>query len=251
MPKGLDLFHDTFVSYADCYVLIGGVACEIILDSMAIPFRATKDLDIVLCLEDMNADFGRAFWDFIKRGRYAIQEMSEGKKCFYRFGKPENDSYPFQLELFSRRPDALVLTKENNLTPIPLDESISSLSAILLDDNYYSFIQQNKRIVTGLSTVSTECLIVLKAKAFMDLRNRKLLNEHSVDSRNIRKHRNDVVRLFAGTTGISTVEILEPLRKDMLEFMVQMEQEELDLKSLNLPFSQSDFLSGMRRMFRL
>ncbi len=251
MPKGLDLFREAFADYSDCYVLIGGVACTIVLDSIAIPFRATKDLDIVLCLENMNADFGRTFWDFIRQGRYAIQEMAEGKKCFYRFGKPEDESYPFQLELFSRQPDAIVLAKENNLTPIPLDETVSSLSAILLDSDYYSFIQQNKRIVTGLSTVSTECLIVLKAKAFMDLLNRKLVDEHSVDSRNIRKHRNDVARLFAGTTGNSSVEIPESLRTDMKDFMAQIDREDIDLKSLNLPFSPSDFISGMRRMFRL
>ncbi|MDD3587346.1 MAG: hypothetical protein PHQ75_09190 [Thermoguttaceae bacterium] len=249
MPKGLDLFREAFAAYPECYVLIGGVACAIVLDSMAIPFRTTKDLDIVLCLENMNVDFGRAFWDFIRQGRYTIQEMTEGKKCFYRFGKPENESYPFQLELFSRLPDSLVLTKENNLTPIPLDETVSSLSAILLDGDYYSLIQQNKRIVTGLSTVSTECLIVLKAKAFMDLLKRKLADEHSVDSRNIRKHRNDVARLFTGTTRNSSVQMSESLRTDMQNFMEQMEKEDIDLKSLNLPFSQSDLITGLRQIF--
>jgi hypothetical protein len=41
------------------------------------------------------------------------------------------------LELFSRTPDALHLSDEAHLTPIPVDEGQSSLSAILLDDGYY------------------------------------------------------------------------------------------------------------------
>lgn len=30
------------------------------------------------------------------------------------------------------------------LTPLPIDEDISSLSAILLDDDYYEFLKQGK-----------------------------------------------------------------------------------------------------------
>lgn len=31
MPKGLELFRDTFAAHTDKYVLIGGTACELAL----------------------------------------------------------------------------------------------------------------------------------------------------------------------------------------------------------------------------
>lgn len=39
------------------------------------------------------------------------------------------------IELFSRKPDVLDLPNDAVLTPLPLDEELSSLSAILLDEN--------------------------------------------------------------------------------------------------------------------
>ena len=51
MPKGLELFRRAFEPFTDCYVLIGGAACSIILEQIATAFRVTKDLDIVLSLE--------------------------------------------------------------------------------------------------------------------------------------------------------------------------------------------------------
>lgn len=73
-------------------------------------FRATKDLDIVLCLEALDAEFAKVFWDFIKLGRYKNTQKSTGKKLFYRFYDPEDDTFPYMLELFSSIPDALKAT---------------------------------------------------------------------------------------------------------------------------------------------
>ena len=47
------------------------------------------------------------------------------------------------LELFSRQPDNFEMPQDAQLTPIPMDEEVSSLSAILLDGEYYQFIQNN------------------------------------------------------------------------------------------------------------
>ncbi|MDO5581873.1 MAG: hypothetical protein Q4G69_12150 [Planctomycetia bacterium] len=251
MIRGLEAFTNAFRECCDSYVLIGGVACTLIMETLSIPFRATKDLDIVLCIENMNADFGNIFWEFIRNGEYAIQEIENGKKCFYRFSKPKRESWPFQLELFSRLPDSMILTKNNNLTPIPLNDTVSSLSAILLDEDYYSFIRQNKNIVNGLSVASAECLIVLKAKAFIDLQNRKLMGEQQVDSRNIKKHKNDIVRLFASLPINKRVQLPEKLRLDMRIFAERMDQEDIDVKALNLPFSSSYFNDGIRQIFTL
>ena len=102
MVKGLDIFRVHFQNFAHCYVLIGGAACDIAMTNAGLPFRATKDLDIVLCVEALDAAFVQAFWAFVRAGNYQAQEKSTGQKLFYRFHKPANESYPFMLELFSR-----------------------------------------------------------------------------------------------------------------------------------------------------
>jgi hypothetical protein len=86
---------------------------------------------------------------------------------FYRFDHPADPTYPYMLELFSRTPDVLTLDGSSHLTPIPVDDSVSSLSAILLDDDYYRFIHDSKRLINGVPIVGPECLIPLKAHAWL------------------------------------------------------------------------------------
>lgn len=133
-------------------------------------FRSTKDFDIVLCVEALDAYFAEAFWEFVRVGGYQNQQHSSGEKVFYRFYRPTDKSFPYMLELFSRMPDSLVLGDDSHLTPIPIDEDVSSLSAILLDEVYYQFLHEHKKEIEGVSVVSEACLIPLKAKAWLDLR---------------------------------------------------------------------------------
>lgn len=57
MVNGLQRFKEFFEEYSDNYVLIGGTACSIIFDEIGIDFRATKDLDIVLIIENIDDTF--------------------------------------------------------------------------------------------------------------------------------------------------------------------------------------------------
>ena len=75
-----------------------------------------------------------------------------------------------------------------------MDEDISSLSASLLDDDYYEFLKRGKVTVDGVTVLDAAYLIPFKAKAWMDLTDRKTAGEY-VDSKNIKKHKNDVFRL--------------------------------------------------------
>ncbi len=195
MIKGLDVFREHFAGFSEHYVLIGGAASDLVMNDVGVPFRATKDLDIVLCVEVLDVDFAKAFWAFIEVGEYQIQERSEGKKVFYRFIKPGNKTYPVMLELFSRNPDNMVLGDDSQLTPIPIAEDVSSLSAILLDEDYYSFLHQHKIDIDGVPVIKPECIVPLKARAWLDL-NERLEAGERVDSRDVKKHKNDVFRLF-------------------------------------------------------
>ncbi len=173
MVRGLEFFHEHFKGHIHQFVLIGGTACQLAMDEAGLEFRATKDLDIVLYVESLDRKFIKAFWAFINEGQYQIQQKASGKKQFYRFQKPKVENFPFMLELFSRKSDALALKSSSHITPLPMDEDISSLSAILLNDSYYEFIHEGKKILMGLPVVGPECLIPLKARAWLDLRKRK------------------------------------------------------------------------------
>lgn len=104
------------------------------------------------------------FWRFIEAGRYEIRQASDtGKPVFYRFQKPADDRFPALLELFCRAPEGIRLAEGSHLTPIPIDEAVASLSAILLDDAYYEFILAGRREGDGLPWVGEDRLIPLKA----------------------------------------------------------------------------------------
>ena len=218
MVKGLDQFREHFKGFEDHYVLIGGAACDLALEEVGLQFRATKDLDIVLCIEALDATFVKMFWKFVSMGGYKNQQKSTGKKIFYRFNEPEQEAFPWMLELFSRTPDALKLEGEPHLTPIPMDDELSSLSAILLDNNYYSFIHTAKREIEGLMTVTPECLIPLKARAWLDLTDRRASGD-TVDQNTIKKHKNDVFRLFQLLAPKTRVDLPDSIKNDMNRFV--------------------------------
>lgn len=251
MVRGLERFRDHFLDFTGHYVLIGGTACFLSMDQAGLGFRATKDLDIVLCIEALDAAFVNAFWDFVRMGRYQNQQKSTGRKLFYRFDTPGNDSFPVMLELFSKVPDALQLKVESHLTPIPMGEAASSLSAILLDDDYYRFIMGGKLTLNGLSLVGPERLIPLKARAWLDMVTRRGQGE-SVDERDIRKHRNDVFRLFQVLSPGGAFELPEVVHGDLQRFIQAMAVEEIHLKSLGLRNTTlEEVLSQIRNIYGL
>jgi len=218
MVKGIDQFQAHFEDFNDRYVLIGGAACFLSFDEAGLDFRVTKDLDIVLCVEALDTDFAQAFWDFVVRGKYKNTQKSTGKKLSYRFYDPEDAAFPYMLELFSRIPDALKLSDDAYLTPIPVDEEQSSLSAILLDDGYYNFIHDSKIDIDGIPTVPPEIIVPLKARAWLDLTERRDAGE-KVDGNDIKKHKNDVFRLFQVIEPDKRVALPEVIKDDMQRFM--------------------------------
>jgi hypothetical protein len=251
MVKGLDVFREHFREFADRYVLIGGAACDLIMDDAGLDFRATKDLDIVLCVEALDLSFAKAFWAFIESGQYQLQEAATGKKRFYRFQKPGNDKYPFMLELFSRVPDALQIAEGSHLTPIPIDEEVSSLSAILLDEAYYDWIHSGKREIEGVPIVGPEYLVPLKAKAWLDLLARSDAGE-GIDSKTIKKHKNDVFRLFQVIGREVRINPPKPIIEDMRTFVEQMATEKVDLKALGFGSgSLGDVIEGLRKIYTI
>ncbi|MCK7473094.1 MAG: hypothetical protein MZV49_05485 [Rhodopseudomonas palustris] len=173
MVRGLNVFARYFAGFEDRFVLIGGAACDLWLTKSGLTPRATKDLDIVLVIEAVEETFVRKFWDFIRAGRYARSESPTGPRKYYRFIKPQNPEYPQMIELFSRHPDILGEGLPGSLLPVILNTDISSLSAILLDNEVYGFILGTRRFESGVMFISPQGLIPLKALAYLDLKARK------------------------------------------------------------------------------
>jgi hypothetical protein len=240
MVNGLEQFKKHFAPYVDQYVLIGGTACTVIMQEVGLDFRATKDLDIVLYVEALHENFVKAFWQFVDEGGYKNKQHSTSKEIFYRFSSPNSRDYPTMLELFSRIPDKVKLSGHGHLTPIPIDEAIASLSAILLDENYYHFIHSGKLTIDNLSILSASHLIPIKARAHIDLTNRKK-NGESIDDRDIRKHKNDIIRLFQLLSPDNRINLPSPIQNDFKIFLDMVKKSfPLDCKSLGLKHMSAD-----------
>ena len=70
MVIGIDKFREYFKDFTGNYIIIGGTACDIILDDAGFTPRATKDIDIILIVEALKPEFVEQFWSFIKEGNY-------------------------------------------------------------------------------------------------------------------------------------------------------------------------------------
>ena len=218
MVEGLDLFRQRFREFEGAFVLIGGAACHEWFAAQREEFRPTKDLDIVLLVEVVEPSFVAALRGFIAEGKYKIQEKSEGVPVLYRFAKPENPKFPFMLELFSRKPDSIELGDGQVVVPISAGADQHSLSAILLDEHYYTLIRNHCVTQAGLPFATVTALIPLKARAWLDLRQRKAAGQH-IDAKNIAKHRNDVFSLAATLPGDPGPELRASLLADLSRFL--------------------------------
>lgn len=219
MVKGLDTFAEFFAGDEGHYVLIGGVATQLTLEDAGLPARATKDLDIVLCIEALNARFGERLWAFIEAGGYELRQQGQEPRCFYRFAKPAAENFPVMLEFFARAPGRLPLAEGAHLTPVPIDDAVQSLSAILLDDDYYGFLHAHTRKLAGLRIITERALIPLKARAWLDLNQRQQQGEGQVDSRSLKKHLRDVVTLSQLLTDGEPVAAPSAILDDMRRFL--------------------------------
>lgn len=218
MVKGLHKFREYFKNFPGNYVIIGGTACDMILGDAGFTARATKDIDIILVVEALTPEFVKQFWEFVKAGRYERAEESQGGRKHYRFSKPVDDDFPSQIELFSKVPDILMLDEDVRLTPIPVDDDLSSLSAILMNEDYYSFTINNTTRHEELRRAEPVALICLKAFAYVNMIEQTEKGEQ-IDEKNIRKHRSDVFRLMLLLQGDKAYEVPEGIQADLKRFV--------------------------------
>lgn len=251
MVTGLQKFREHFRGYEREFVLIGGAACDEWFSARNLHFRATKDLDIVLIIEALTPVFLRHFWEFVQAGQYQTRQRASGADEYFRFLNPEHKDYPAKIELFSRKPAGLKLFKDQDVIPIRKRGDISSLSAILVNEDYYSLILKTREIQDDLSMIRADGLIPLKARAWLDLVRRKKAGEH-IDTDDIRKHRNDVFRLALTLPTGGQFPLSESIRADLEKFIEAFPVESSDwpgiLNSLRVTFRKPPKPESIRRV---
>ena len=256
MVKGLEKFKEYFAGFEDNYVIIGGTACDIALRDTDMRPRATDDIDMILVIEKMTPEFGQRFWDFIVDGEYETRQRKREDKEpvteLFRFSDPKN-GYPVQIELLSKYPDVLGEPTGFHLTPIPVGEEIPSLSAILLDEEYYHHTIDSSIIEEGIRIADPLSLLCLKVKAFLNLTEEKKTNPN-VRSADIKKHRDDVFKLFAMRIDPLTPVELSATMKDEVSVFISTMEESLPNQSLRDSLQRTDddirgFLGIMKEIF--
>ena len=231
--KGLEVFKEKFANYQGNYVVIGGMACYIIFEELGLDFRATKDVDMVVLMEDNAHDFAANFWDFIYAGAYQSISRDVGKKNLYRFTKPLHKNYPAAIELFSRKPEGIVLANDAHTLPIHIDDGVRSLSAILMEDAFYELLINNKKVINGITVLQEEVLLVFKVKAYLDILERMDKGEAEEGvGYNLKKHKNDVIRLGRIINPTSKVLLPNKIKDDLRKFASLIEKEDINFKQL-------------------
>lgn len=246
MVIGMESFREAFKEFPNCYTIIGGAACDIIMSDHDTDFRATKDIDMILILEDKYQEFAKAFWNYIKEAGYKCGWRNSDNMHFYRFSEP-NPGYPFMIELFSRMP-GYHLDIDTGIIPIHIDDNTSSLSAILLNDDFYNFMLKGRTVVDGISVLSAEYLIPFKMFAWLDLTRRKNNGEH-VNDRDMKKHKYDVFRLLQIVSNDSRIETNGLVRKSVEDFLNVMPDETLQLLQVGLPFEKEEGIAILREIY--
>lgn len=251
MVRGLEIFRNAFRDESDQYVLIGGVPTMYWLDRAALPARATKDLDIVLLIEAQRKGFQRKLWDFIKAGGYNNRQKSTGERIYYRFSHPSEENYPHMLELFSRVQGTFNLYDAPEIIPIPKDDDVSSLSAILMEDGYYQIVTNNISEEDGLPMLTPQGLILLKARAWLDLTERKEKGDR-VDSRDVRKHRTDIFKLSQLLIPAETNAVAKTVLNDFHRFLDHFPEESPEWSGIAMAVGskRKDFASAVLHILR-
>lgn len=224
MVRGLEKFKEYFAEYTSNYVIIGGIARDRYMEEAGFEPKGTKDIDMILIVEALNDEFVKTFWEFIKVGVYSVKEKNADNRKYYRFKEPTNDDFPEEIELFSRNPDLLDLKEGTHLTPIPVEEGLTSLSAILLDDEYYQYILEHSEVEDGLRLAQKEAVICLKAKAFIDLNELREKGE-KIDKKKIRKHHTDIFRLGLTLGSGDYYELPDGIKADLLKYLHSIEND--------------------------
>lgn len=131
--------------------------------------------------------------------------------------------------------------------PLPVLDKIFSLLAIMLDDNYYQLMLEGRRTVDGVSVLGPEYLILFKMKAWQ-----KKAESLHVNVRDLKKHKNDVFRLFVIADPTLRIHLPVPIEEETRRSVQMVTAEEIKLSDLKIDdYTVEDALDGLKKIFSL
>ena len=140
---------------------------------------------------------------------------------------------------------------EEGIIPFHIDDDTSSLSAILLYDDFYEFMISGRRVVDGVCVLGAEYLNPFKMYAWTNLLDRKRSGEH-VNEKDLRKHKYDVFRLLQIVTAGTKVEseglVTESIRRYMEEISA-VDESEVRLLQMGLPFDRAQGVELLKEIY--
>lgn len=251
MIQGLNHFKEYFKDDTDKFILIGGAATILSLESIGMSrYKGTKDLDLVFIVELLDTEFIKKFLEYIKLGKYETK-IANGKPQFYRFENPKNTDFPKMIEILSRKPDIFKEIDLKTATKLTVGEEVASLSALVLNENYYKFIRENSILQEGIYIASMECLVILKIRAYNDLKLKKEEGDSNIHSGEINKHKNDVFRIAQNFAPTQKVKVTEYMKEDIKLFRENLKGDRINLKSLKVVGEVDEILNLIDTVFEV
>lgn len=237
-------FKETFEDFPSCYTIIGGTANVIVLESMGIKARATKDYDMLIHEEGRTLEFYKTFHEFLLSGHYIMSTIHENENL-YRF-KTEDVEFPPINELLCKRP----YFRDNwdgEITSISFSDE-HSLSAIMLDREYFEFAIVNTEVIAGVSVLNKEGLLILKARAWYNLfLDRKEGKPRT--STEINKHLKDVSKLVLLFEENYKIKLESKIKEDMKKFLKLLKENLKEIpESRDYPFTREEVFGALNNL---
>ena len=105
-----------------------------------------------------------------------------------------------------------------------MSEDLSSLSAIMMDDDNYELTVANSAEQDGVRIATPTTLICLKARAYLNLLKERA-NGKQVNSKDIKKHKTDVLKLIATASIPEPVAVPQSVYDSVMEYAESIEKE--------------------------
>ena len=213
---GLSHFENYFKDFRDHYVVVGGFATLMLLDKQLEGHgKATHDIDLVL-LTNASVEMSQQIKSYITEGGYSIQKGQEDAFLYYRFFAPKVKWFAKEIEIFASNEQNLQLDVHQRIIPIDPKEGLYSLSAIMLDGEYFEMIKNNIDYSNQVPCTNTLATIMLKISAFYDLKAR--------GDDKWKKHRRDIIKLALILTGEEHIELKGRMVADVKLFMKHIDE---------------------------
>ena len=137
----LSHFQEYCRDFDEHYVVVGGFATVMLLDEELGEGhgKATFDIDLVL-LTNNSVELSQRIKQYITDGKYDIQLGDKDQYKYFRSNNPKEENFAKEIELFASNENSLELDDEQRIIPIDPEEGLYSLSAIMLDKEYFLHI---------------------------------------------------------------------------------------------------------------